>query len=56
MFEEACPVDAIVEIPMFEYIADEKGDLLFGKEVLLSVGETYAKEIREAKEADASYR
>ena len=54
--EEACPVDAIVEIPMFEYIANEKGDLLFGKEVLLSVGETYAKEIREAKKADAPYR
>ena len=54
--EEACPVDAIVEIPMFEYSADEKDDLVFGKEVLLSVGETYEKEIREAKEADAPYR
>lgn len=54
--EEACPVGAIVEIPMFEYIADEKGDLVFGKDVLLSVGETYAKEIEEAKEADAPYR
>lgn len=54
--EEACPVDAIVETQLFEYSADEKGDLVLGKEVLLSVGESYAQEIKEAKEADAPYR
>ncbi len=54
--EEACPVDAIVESPMFEYSADGKNDLLFSKEVLLKVGDTYEDEIREAKKADEPYR
>lgn len=54
--EEACPVDAIVEIPMFEYSADGKNDLLFSKEVLLKVGDTYKEEIKEAKDADEPYR
>ena len=54
--EEACPVDAIVEIQMFEYSSDKRGDLVFGKDVLLAVGKAYEKEIREAKSADAPYR
>ncbi len=54
--EEACPVDAIVHTKQFEYIADERKDLLFGKETLLTVGETFKEKIREAKMADARYR
>ena len=41
---------------MFEYSADGKNDLLFSKEVLLKVGDTYKEEIKEAKDADEPYR
>ena len=54
--EEACPVDVIVHTKQFEYIAEEKKELLFSKETLLTVGETFKEEIREAKAADARYR
>ncbi len=54
--EEACPVDAIVHTKQFEYIAEERNGLLFGKETLLTVGETFKEEIQEAKAADARYR
>lgn len=56
MCEEACPVGAIVQTKQFEYIADEKKDLLFAKDTLLAVGEKFEKEIQEAKAADAPYR
>lgn len=54
--EEACPVDAIVHTQQFEYIADERKELLFAKDTLLAVGETFEEEVREAKAADAPYR
>jgi len=54
--EEACPVGAIVHTRQFEYIAEKKENLLFGKETLLTVGEEFKEEIREAKAADARYR
>ncbi len=54
--EEACPVDAIVHTKQFEYIANDRKDLLFSKDTLLAVGEAFKEEIREAKVADTPYR
>jgi NADH-quinone oxidoreductase subunit I len=54
--EEACPVDAIVETNIFEYFGDKRGDLYFTKEMLLSVGDKYEKDIAANRAADAPYR
>ncbi len=43
--EEACPVDAIVETDLSEYHGENKGDLLFTKEMLLAVGDKYEPSI-----------
>ncbi|WP_114662419.1 NADH-quinone oxidoreductase subunit NuoI [Polynucleobacter necessarius] len=54
--EEACPVDAIVETNIFEYFGDKRGDLYFTKEMLLSVGDKYEKDIAAKRAIDAPYR
>lgn len=54
--EQACPVDAIVETHIFEYHGEQRGDLLYTKEMLLAVGDKYEKEIAAARAADAKYR
>lgn len=54
--EESCPVDSIVETHIHEYHGEQRGDLLFTKEMLLAVGDRYEKEIAENREADAAYR
>jgi NADH-quinone oxidoreductase subunit I len=54
--EEACPVDSIVETHIFEYHGEQRGDLLYTKEMLLAVGDRYEREIAEAREADQAYR
>ena len=54
--EEACPVDAIVETHIFEYHGEQRGDLLYTKDMLLAVGDKYEKEIAAARAADAKYR
>ncbi|MHB1585907.1 MAG: NADH-quinone oxidoreductase subunit NuoI [Acidiferrobacteraceae bacterium] len=54
--EEACPVDAIVETRVFDYHGERKGDLLYSKEMLLSVGDKYEKQIAADRLADARYR
>lgn len=54
--EEACPVDAIVETHIFAYHGEQRGDLLYTKEMLLEVGDKYEAEIARNKAADAQYR
>ncbi|QHJ01177.1 NADH-quinone oxidoreductase subunit NuoI [Xylophilus rhododendri] len=54
--EESCPVDSIVETQILEYHGEKRGDLYFTKDMLLAVGDRYAKEITAAKTADAKYR
>ena len=54
--EESCPVDSIVETHHSEYHGEQRGDLLFTKEMLLAVGDRYEKQIAQAREEDARYR
>ena len=54
--EESCPVDSIVETRIFEYHGEERGDLLYTKDMLLEVGKKYEKEIAEDRKKDSRYR
>lgn len=54
--EESCPVDSIVETRIFEYHGEEKGDLIYTKEMLLAIGDRYEEQIAKDREADAPYR
>jgi len=54
--EESCPVDSIVETHIFEFHGEERGDLVYGKEKLLAIGDRYEAEIAEARRKDAPYR
>src|SRR5210317_58462 len=54
--EESCPVDSIVETRQFEYHGEERGDLLYTKEMLLAVGDRYEQDIAANRAADAPYR
>ena len=55
-FEEACPVDAIVETKIFEYHFENRGENIMTKEKLLAVGDKHEDEIAKMKAADAPYR
>jgi len=54
--EQACPVDSIVETHIFEYHGEQRGDLIYTKEMLLAIGDRYEREIAEARDADKAYR
>ena len=54
--EESCPVDSIVETHVLEYHGEQRGDLLYTKEMLLAIGDHYEKDIAAARAADAPYR
>ena len=54
--EESCPVDSIVETSILEYHGEERGDLLYTKEMLLAVGDRYEEQIARDRAADAAYR
>jgi NADH dehydrogenase (ubiquinone) Fe-S protein 8 len=43
--ETACPVDAIVEGPNFEYATYSHEELLYDKEKLLNNGDKWEKEV-----------
>ena len=54
--EESCPVDSIVETQIFEYHGEQRGDLVYTKQMLLAVGDKHEKQIAAMRAADAKYR
>jgi NADH-quinone oxidoreductase subunit I len=54
--EESCPVDSIVETRVFDYHGEQRGDLLYTKEMLLAVGDQYEKQIAEDRAKDKNFR
>jgi NADH-quinone oxidoreductase subunit I len=54
--EESCPVDAIVETRILEYHGEQRGDLIYTKEMLLAVGDRYEAQIAADRAEDAAYR
>ena len=54
--QEACPVDAIVEGPNFEFAAESREELLYNKAKLLDNGERWEQEIAANLEQEAPYR
>jgi NADH-quinone oxidoreductase subunit I len=54
--EESCPVDSIVETRVFDYHGEQRGDLLYTKEMLLAIGDKHEKQIAEDRALDKKYR
>ena len=54
--EEACPVDAIVEGPNFEFATETREELMYDKEKLLANGDRWENEIAERLAVEAPYR
>ena len=53
---QACPVDAIVEGPNFEFAAETREELLYDKDKLLANGDQWETELAACIQADAPYR
>ena len=53
--QEACPVDAIVEGPNFEYATYTHEELLYDKEKLLNNGDKWEKEIAKNLASESLY-
>lgn len=56
MCEESCPVDSIVETRIFEYHGEQRGDLLYTKEMLLAVGDKHEAQIAADRSVDSRFR
>lgn len=54
--QEACPVDAIVEGPNYEYATETREELLYDKEKLLRNGDIWETEIAANLKAESIYR
>ena len=54
--QEACPVDAIVEGPNFEFADETREELFYDKERLLANGDRWEREIATNIALDAPYR
>jgi NADH-quinone oxidoreductase subunit I len=54
--EESCPVDSIVETRIFEYHGERRGDLIYTKPMLLSIGDMYEDQLAKDRAEDAPYR
>lgn len=56
MCEESCPVDSIVETRVLDYHGEQRGDLLYTKDMLLAVGDQYEQQIAADRAQDAPFR
>jgi NADH-quinone oxidoreductase subunit I len=54
--QEACPVEAIVEGPNFEYATETREELMYNKEKLLSNGDRWERQLALNIALDAPYR
>lgn len=54
--EESCPVDSIVETRVFDYHGEQRGDLLYTKDMLLAVGDQHETQIAADRAQDKKYR
>ena len=54
--QEACPVDAIVESPNFEFSTETREELYYNKEKLLANGDRLECALRANIESDLNYR
>ena len=54
--QEACPVDAIVEGPNFEFATETREELIYDKAKLLANGDQWERAIAANLAADAPYR
>jgi NADH-quinone oxidoreductase subunit I len=54
--QEACPADAIVEGPNFEFSTETREELCYDKERSLANGDRWEREIARNLLADAPYR
>jgi formate hydrogenlyase subunit 6/NADH:ubiquinone oxidoreductase subunit I len=54
--QEACPVDAIVEGPNFEFATETREELLYDKKKLLENGDRWEPELAANIAADYLYR
>ena len=56
MCQEACPVDAIVQGPNFEFTTETREELYFTKDKLLENGDRWETEIANNIKLDKQYR
>jgi NADH-quinone oxidoreductase subunit I len=49
-------VDSIVETRILEYHGENRGDLLYTKEMLLAIGDRYEEQIAKDRTEDATFR
>jgi NADH-quinone oxidoreductase subunit I len=56
MCEESCPVDSIVETRIFDYHGEQRGDLLYTKDMLLAVGDKHEKQSAADRAIDKAFR
>ena len=54
--QEACPVDAIVEGPNFEFATETREELFYNKEKLLANGDAWEAQLQANILADSPYR
>src|SRR6202021_3170608 len=54
--QEACPVDAIVEGPNFEFAAETREELYYDKAKLLANGDRWGRELGKSIELAARHR
>src|SRR3712207_1641937 len=54
--QEACPVDAIVEGPNFEFAVETREELMYDKQKLLDNGDKWERALAANLAADAPYR